>query len=470
MTEKKEPQKAKEVEGGKICRLEEIFSSSSDLIMNVDFPIDFSAQDKKTELDLAQFFPELDLTFYPPLNRIINNETWKIINEAGLDKDDIETFRIAHDGSHSFLEITGIGVQRILLEDFQVQNFVEAMSIVSKSMTEESVDSLKRIKENIQKLKKIEEMLHSRSIELNEAFAGLWSFLAAPKEKKEVFKRVIEGYLQELDQKALKHGKQGRYLQLWKELLWILKNFGPATVIDSVKYALNIPIITSFYLLEFDTFFANINPRARFDFTRRSLEKDRIEGKKKIAEKAIESTAIIMDEVSKVWEVKKAKFLLELLLGEEKISLIGPWYFTAHNLKKELKIDLFFSRIPIRRSSLIIREAPLAYWRESLKEETKRKFRHWMEGDLMLDIREDVGYTRHISNGIYTTFLFSVLKDQAYKGKVVCLNQGFRQCKAVSLGRTEDGRDKFRELKCVGCEAYKLVKHAKKIAEFWSVF
>lgn len=454
-----------------IYRLNELFPSSP--IMDIQLYLDFLNEQvggkkakKREGTILAQFFPELDLTFYLPLKRVLDHEIYELLAKSGLGIEDLEDYRIPHEASHAFLETTGAGIQRVLLEDWQIQEFHKAMRIVSGSMTEESVSLLRASKMNIQEFKTIQEMLHSRTIELNEAFANFCVVMSCEKEKKTVFTRLVENDLRRHDSElAEQHpGKQGKSLQLWKELFWIYRNFGLQTVIDTVKFALNVPIYTSYYISKFGNLFAGINPRARFDLARRALEKEGSLAAKEIAEEATQSALKIKDEMSKLEKEK----ILRFILGGEEVALISPVYIIMCNLEEKLVFDLPLKE-PLRSSSMIIEEAPPGYIKEARKGETKRRLYHWFEGDLVLLQREDVSYTQRISAALETLLLLSVLKDQVLSGEVHCLKRSFSSCQTKHVGRYDDGVDKFKLLKCTECQAYKLVENARKIMEIWSV-
>jgi len=449
-----------------IHSLSELFPSSP--ISNVEFPAHLlrgtedQGGNRLGKIPLAQFFPGLDVTFYPPLSRTLNEEALRVLNRAGLDRKDIEMYRTAHDGSHSFLENTGVGVQQLMLEDRQVEIFAYAMKPASESLTDESIGILRMAREDIRTLKKIAELIFSRSEELNEAFAGFCSIISTDERKKEVVENIVEADLKKRDSDLAKRGGQGRFLQLWKEISWIYRQFGIDTVVDCVEFALNIPVFASEYINRYGNFFAGINPKARFDIVRRVLEKGGIKEKEEIAEEANKSSSEIRGRVSRL----EGERILRILVGDQEVVLVGPSYLAVRNFKGELLFKLPLSYT--RPSSIIIEEALPGYWKEAMKGETKRAIRHPLEGDLTLIMREDVGYTRRISGSLETAFLFSVLKDQALDGEVPCLKRGFRRCQTKHLGRREKGWDKFGELKCPECPDYEAVKIARKIGQVWS--
>jgi|GEM_PF-3829978 len=436
-----------------ISSLIELFPSSN--VLNVRLPI--WVFNEKEEKELASYYPELDLIFLPPLDKIINGDLFTRLNKFGFNKEDLKAYQFVNEVPHALLNQSGVGIQLVLLEEFQLEEFIKIKDILSnsKQITDETIESLRYSWNTLYKLDTDKKILFTRSVEVHEAFASFCLYKISDimfKGKRDIIGKIIEEDLKQRD-KELGNGKM---FQFWKKLLWIEKEFGIKTAFDSIKLALNTSPFAISYLHRFNKLPAEINPRARFEMICRDLEKHGGKAKEFISEVNSQAAIKIKEDVKKI---ETAKWL-RLMLGDEKLLLLGPSYLITYNLKKQISENNIMDTT-YRFTPLIIKEALPGYWKEFKKGETKRQVRHPVKGDLTLEIMEEVAYTERISSALFVTFMLSVLKDQFLAGEIHCLKRSFDWCLTKRVKTYSNGWDKFRERKCSECVYYRLVNNLK---------
>ena len=439
-----------------INSLKEIFPITP--ILNVDLPIPLKSE---KETVISQFLSPLDLTYYSPHNELV--PIIEHLIRRGLSAEHLELFRKIHEGGHGFLALSGLGIQQSLLESWQLQDYIKAITIVSGKINEESYELVEELWKDMEKINIVKNKIYSRSIELHEAFAGFCTTVC-PIEEKSEFKSLSEININWWVDKGYRET-----LRFYKDFMWINKKFGLDTLINSLKLSLNVNLFTREFIdriVSTNKLPVYYNPRARFAMIRSALEKHGHKAKIEINDSSPKVEKRVFNEI---YELRMIELMKTFLLDEEYL-----WYNPTNLLTSMIERDMIkYSTLEGiilgRYSSITVKEVPPgSYWKEARKGETKRRLYHPVTDVLVFKVRDDID--SRLTGPLHNTFVISALKDQLLSENITCLKECFEHCVTKHVGRTKSGWDKFKELKCRECGYYTLIKKTRKISEIHNAF